>query len=72
MALNSSLTINPGALNFNKRRLKVLKSKKGDNWHTKQYCKACGKTIKIDALNFLMNLDKPVICDKCKKKEVKP
>jgi len=36
-------------------------------YYTKQYCIVCGKTIKIDALDFLMNLDKPVVCEKCKK-----
>lgn len=38
-------------------------------YYTKQYCKICGKTIKIDALDFLMNLDNKNIniCDKCKK-----
>lgn len=38
--------------------------------YTKQYCKICKETIKIDALFFLMNLDnidKVCICDKCKK-----
>ena len=38
--------------------------------YTKQYCPKCGKTTKIDALYFLMNLDnieKVCTCDKCKK-----
>lgn len=38
--------------------------------YTKQYCKVCGKTVKIDALYFLMsleNIDKVCICDECKK-----
>jgi len=38
--------------------------------YTKQYCSVCKKTIKIDALYFLMNLDnlkKIVVCDECKK-----
>ena len=47
--------------------LKVTKPKEQTGWHTKQNCRVCGKTIKIEALDFLMNLDKPVICDKCKK-----
>lgn len=37
--------------------------------YTKQYCPKCGKTIKIDALYFLMsleNIEKVCICDECK------
>ena len=37
------------------------------DYYTKQYCSICKETIKIDALDFLMNLDKPVVCEKCKK-----
>ena len=38
--------------------------------YTKQYCVVCGKTVEIDALYFLMNLDdidKTCTCDDCKK-----
>jgi len=38
--------------------------------YTKQHCKICGKTMEIDAGNFLMNLndlDRICVCDKCKK-----
>lgn len=49
------------------KMVKVTKPKESTDWYTKQYCQVCGKTIKIEALDFLMNLDKPVICDKCKK-----
>ena len=39
------------------------------DYYTKQYCNICKKEVKIDALDFLMNLDKldkMCICDKCK------
>jgi len=41
-------------------------------FYTKQYCQKCGETIKIDALDFLMNLDNPdiCICNKCKELEI--
>ena len=42
-------------------------SKKSPEYYTKQYCSICKETVKIDAFSFLMNLDKPVVCDKCKK-----
>jgi len=41
------------------------------DFYTKQYCKICKKEVKIDALDFLMNLDKPVVCEKCKREEAK-
>ena len=36
------------------------------DYYTKQYCEICKEEVKIDALDFLMNLDSPVVCDKCK------
>ena len=41
-------------------------------YFTKQTCKKCGETMEIDAMDFLMNLDKidsVCICDKCKELE---
>ena len=35
------------------------------SYYTKQLCKYCGKEIKIDAIDFLMNLEQPIICDDC-------
>jgi ribosome-binding protein aMBF1 (putative translation factor) len=37
--------------------------------YTTQYCKICGETMEIDALEFLMNLDDENVrvCDKCRK-----
>ena len=42
-----------------------------DDYYTKQYCEICKEEVKIDALDFLMNLDKPVVCEKCKREEAK-
>ena len=36
-----------------------------DSFYTKQLCKYCGKEIKIDAMDFLCNLDEPIVCDDC-------
>ena len=44
------------------------------DFYTKQNCKICKETIKIDAGEFLMNLDnldKICVCDKCKELENK-
>ncbi len=35
--------------------------------YTVQHCTKCGKNVEIEALDFLMNLDEPVVCKECKK-----
>lgn len=50
---------------------KMKEVKQMTDFYTKQYCKICKKEVKIDALDFLMNLDKPVVCEKCKREEAK-
>ena len=40
-------------------------------YYTIQKCKNCGEKIEIEALNFLLNLDKKVICQKCRKADNK-
>ena len=35
---------------------------------TVQTCTKCGQDVEIEALDFLLNLDRPIVCDKCKQK----
>ncbi|MBA7624519.1 hypothetical protein ES703_31928 [subsurface metagenome] len=35
--------------------------------YTVQKCVKCGRDVKIDALNFLLNLGKTVLCGECEK-----
>jgi len=35
--------------------------------YTIQNCSICKKDVKIEALNFLMNLDKKIVCSECQK-----
>lgn len=45
--------------------------KKENNYYTVQHCKKCGKNIKIDALDVLLNLDndKVRVCNVCNRQE---
>lgn len=37
--------------------------------NTIQKCNRCGKDVIIDFLNFLLSLDKEIICKECKKEK---
>ena len=34
-------------------------------YYTIQNCKKCGTPVKLEPFDFLLNLDKEVICEKC-------
>lgn len=40
-----------------------------EGWYTVRKCSKCSNSVKIGALWALLNLDQPVLCDKCRKEE---
>ncbi len=39
--------------------------------YTIQHCDECKKSVEIEAMDFLLNLDKPILCEECKQLTMK-
>ena len=49
-----------------------MKKETRAGYYTRQKCKGCGKLVEIEALNFLLNLDKKVLCKDCQRQKENP